>query len=304
MAIAAILVFIFGYNFLKGSDLFNPGQTFYAKYDHVGGLAPSASVSINGLAVGKVTDIKFDAKGGLIVTMSISTDLKFGKNSEAKIFSDGLLGGRSIAILPDYSTSGFATSGDTLNSLVEKEIMDAVSDHLIPIEEKVNASLSKLDTLMLGLNNILDVEGQENLKQTLRNLNETSGSFKSAAKQLNTLMSDNSERLDRTFANLDKTSENFAALSDSLAKIEIGAIVKNLKNTLGKFDGLITSIEAGEGSVGKLLKDDELYNNLNGASLQLEQLLEDMRLNPKRYVHFSIFGKKAKEYESTENTPE
>lgn len=304
MAIAAIVVFIFGYNYLKGSDLFNPGRTFYAKYEHVGGLAPSAPVSINGLDVGKVSSIKFDDNGGLVVTMSINTDLKFSKISTAKIFSGGLIGGRSIAILPDYSSNDYAKSGDTLKSEVEKEIMDAVSDRLIPIEEKVNATLTQLDTLMLGINSILDDEGQENLRQTLRNLNATSGSFKNAAAQLNTLMANNSEKLDRTFTNLDKTSENFASLSDSLAQIEISGIVSDLEDTMTKFNGVIAAIEAGEGSVGKLLKDDQLYNNLSGASLQLEQLLEDMKLNPKRYVHFSLFGKRPKQYESTENNPE
>ncbi|MEP2935392.1 MAG: MlaD family protein [Gilvibacter sp.] len=304
LAIAAIVLFIFGYNYLKGSDLFNPGRTFYAKYEHVGGLAPSAPVSINGLDVGKVSSINFDSRGDLIVTMSVSTDLKFSKISTAKIFSGGLIGGRSIAILPDYSTNDYAKSGDTLKSEVEKEIMDAVSDRLIPIEEKVNATLTQLDTLMLGINSILDDESQENLKQTIRNLNATSGSFKSTASQLNTLMSNNADNLDRTFSNLDKTAENFATLSDSLAKIEIGGIVSDLEDTMAKFNGIIAAMEAGEGSVGKLLKDDELYDNLSGASSQLEQLLEDMKLNPKRYVHFSLFGKRPKQYESTENNPE
>ena len=303
LAIFAILVLIFGYNYLKGSDLFNPGRTFYAKYQHVGGLAPSAPVSINGLVVGKVSDIKFDAKGGLIVALSVNTNLDFSKNSVAKIFSGGLIGGRSIAILPDLTQSDIAKSGDTLNSEIEKEIMDAMSDRLIPIEEKVNATLSQLDTLMLGINAVMNKETQENLRLTIKNLSATSSSFKSTAAQLNTLMANNSERLDRTFSNLDKTSENFASLSDSLAKIEISAIVSNLEETMAKFNGVISSIEAGEGSVGKLLKDDQLYDNLSGASLQLEQLLEDMKLNPKRYVHFSLFGKRPPQYEPTENNP-
>jgi phospholipid/cholesterol/gamma-HCH transport system substrate-binding protein len=117
-------------------------------------------------------------------------------------------------------------------------------------------------------------------------------------------MSNNSERLDRTFSNLDKTSENFATLSDSLAKLEIGTIVSNLEDTMTKFNAVISAIESGEGSVGKLLKDDKLYDNLSGASLQLEQLLEDMKLNPKRYVHFSLFGKRPPQYEPTKNNPE
>lgn len=304
LALVAILTFVLGYNYLKGSDLFNPGRTFYAKYDHVGGLAPSAPVSINGLDVGSVTAINFDNKGGLIVTFSVNNDLKFSKKSVAKIFSGGLIGGRSLAVIPDYSSNDFAKSGDTLVSEVEKEIMDAVSDRLIPIEEKVNHTLTELDTLLVSINSVLNEQTKENLRQTISNLNATTSSFKSTASELNTLMANNSDRLDRTFGNLDKTAANFASLSDSLAQVEISGIVNDLKDTTEKFNAIIASIEAGDGSVGKLLKDDQLYNNLSGASLQLEQLLEDMKLNPKRYVHFSLFGRRAKEYKPEDNNPE
>ena len=103
--------------------------------------------------------------------------------------------------------------------------------------------------------------------------------------------------MSNTFTNLDKTTENFARFSDSLAQIETGKMMKDLENTISKFNAIASQIESGEGSVGKLLKDEKLYGNLEGASKQLEQLLQDMKLNPKRYVHFSLFGKKGKEYD-------
>ena len=301
LAVVFLLLAIFGFNYLKGSNLLDNERVFYAKYPHVGGLAVSAPVSINGLDVGKVMDIQLQGKKGeLLVKFSISTDYQFSNRSVAKIFSGGLIGGRSLAILPDFSEAPPAKSGDTLNGELEKGMIDAVSDRLLPLEQKVNITLEQLDSLLIGFNNVLDKDGQQALSETLQKLNSTAGSFKSASAELNDMLADNRVKLDRTFTNLDKTAENVATLSDSLAKLEINAMVSSLQETIDNVNGIMLSIENGEGSVGKLLNDNELYDNLAGASGQLEQLLEDMKLNPKRYVHFSLFGKRAKQYETPE----
>ena len=115
------------------------------------------------------------------------------------------------------------------------------------------------------------------------------------------MLGENKEKLNRTFTNLDVTTENFASLSDSLSKIETGQMVEDLENVTSKLNSLVSRVENGEGSIGKLMKDEQLYNNLEGATRQLEQLLQDMKLNPKRYVHFSLFGKRAKEYTEPED---
>ena len=117
---------------------------------------------------------------------------------------------------------------------------------------------------------------------------------------MNSLISANKEKINTTFSNLETTSENFSKLSDSLAQIETGKMVKDLENVLNRFNSILDRIDNGEGSMGKLLKDEKLYDNLEGASKQLEQLLQDMKLNPKRYVHFSLFGKRPNEYNKPE----
>lgn len=299
LAIVFILLAIFGFNYLKGSNLLDNERVFYAKYPHVGGLEKSAPVSIHGLTVGKVLNISIDdPQGTLLVKFSITTDFEFSKNSMAKIYSGGLIGGRSLAIIPNLNEGPVAQSGDTLVGELEQGMIDAVSDRLVPIEEKVNLTLAELDSLLVGFNKIMDQESRLALKNAIQSLDDTANNFKNASSNLNALIANNQEKLDRTFTNIDKTAENFAVVSDSLAKLEIGAMVAELEQTIAKVNGIMTAIDNGEGSLGKLLKDDGLYNNLAGASGQLEQLLEDMKLNPKRYVHFSLFGRKNKEYEN------
>ena len=299
LAVVFLLLAFFGFNYLKGSNLLENERIFYATYPHVGGLAVSAPVSINGLDVGKVLDIELQGeKGELLVKFSVSTDFEFSNKSVAKIFSGGLIGGRSLASIPDFSDAPLAKSGDMLTGELEQGMMDAVSDRLLPIEQKVNFSLEQLDTILVGLNNVLDDAGQKALQETLQKLNATAGSFQSASAELNGLIKENRAKLDRTFANLDKTAENVAVLSDSLSKLEINAMVTSLQQTIDNVNDIMLAIENGEGSMGKLINDNELYDNLSGASGQLEQLLEDMKLNPKRYVHFSLFGKRSKQYEA------
>lgn len=298
LAIGAILLFIFGYNFLKGTNILESRRTFYVKYDNVEGLVISAPVTVNGHVVGKVQDIKFENDSdALVVEFTVEDKFEFATNSLVKIYSTGLIGGKSLAIIPEYSNEGIAKTGDTLRGEIDAGMLDAVGKALGPLEKKVQATLTSIDKLLLGLNDILDPETRENLRQAIANLNATMYSFKGASSKLDGLLANNSDKLDRTFTNLDDMSANLSQFSDSLAQLETGKLVNDLQAVITKFDAIAAGLENGEGSVGKLLKDDKLYNNLEGATRQLEQLLQDVKLNPKRYVNVSVFGKKQKEYE-------
>jgi len=302
LAIVAIFLFIYGYSFLKGSNLFDSTRTFYVTYQNVEGLETSAPVTINGLTVGKVQNIDFaDQKGELVVTFTIEKDFKFSKNSIVRIYSSSLIGGKQIAIIPDNESELIAKDGDTLKGEIEKGMLEAMTGGLKPLEQKVLTTLANLDSLVLNLNNVLDDATRENLRLSVANLNKTLTSFKGASQNLNSMIATNKEKINTTFSNLETTSENFSKLSDSLAQIETGKMVKDLENVLTRFNSILDGIEGGEGSMGKLLKDEKLYDNLEGASRQLEQLLQDMKLNPKRYVHFSLFGKRAKEFDKPED---
>ncbi len=303
LVIAGILLFIFGYNFLKNSSLFQDGRVFYVKYKNVAGLAISAPVTVNGLQVGKVESIDFIGEnGGLLVKFSVEKDFEFSKNSMVQIYSSGFIGGNNLGIIPDYTSKEMAKSKDTLRGEIQRGMIDGILDKFGPLETSLKSTLSKLDTVLGNLNDVMDEETKENLKSSISNLNSTMASFSGASRDMSSLLRDNKDKLNNTFANLDVTSENFARLSDSLAQLETGKMIKDLQGVLDKFNNIASDIESGEGSVGKLLKDEKLYDNLTGASKQLEQLLEDMKLNPKRYVHFSLFGKRPKPYEAQNDT--
>lgn len=305
LAIGAILLLIFGYSFLEGTNLLDKNREFFVKYDNVEGLAQAAPVTINGLTVGKVQDISFaNSKGGLVVKFTVEKDFDFSKNSIVRIYSTGLIGGKSLGIFPQYDAANIAKSGDTLRGDVEDGMLTAVTKALGPLEKKVNNTLATVDTLLLSINAIVDEETRQNLKEAIANLNTTLNSFAGVSKNLNTILSNNTGKLDNTFTNLDKTAGNLSRLTDSLSQLETGKLVTDLQNVVDKMNQIVEGVDNGEGSIGKLLKDDKLYQNLEGASRQLEQLLQDVKLNPKRYVHISVFGKKNKEYEPPANPDE
>ena len=302
LAIGAILLFIFGYSYLKGSNLLEKNRVFYVKYDNVEGLSKSAPVTINGLKVGKIQNIDFaNQSGGLVVEFTVANDFDFSKNSLVRIYSSGLIGGKSLGIYPEYNPNNLAKSGDTLKGEVEKGMLDAVTERLGPLEKKVNGTLANLDTLLISFNAIVDEDTRNNLQGAIASLRDASASFKGITENVDGLLGDNKEKLNRTFTNLDVTAENFAKLSDSLAQIETGQMVRDLEAVTSKLNKVVSRVDNGEGSIGKLLKDESLYNNLEGASRQLEELLQDLKLNPKRYVHFSLFGKKPKDYKEPED---
>ena len=227
----AIFLFIYGYSFLKGSNLFDSSRTFYVTYQNVEGLENSAPVTINGLTVGKVQTIDFvDAKGELLVTFMVEKDFQFSKNSIVRIYSSSLIGGKQIAIIPDNESKIIAKSGDTLQGEIEKGMLEAMSGGLKPLEQKVLITLANLDSLVLNLNNVLDEPTRENLRQSVSNLNQTLASFKSSSNNLNTLLESNKDKISSTISNLEVTSENFSKFSDSLASIETGKMVNDLEN--------------------------------------------------------------------------
>ncbi|MBC8756443.1 MCE family protein [Kordia sp. YSTF-M3] len=308
LVITALVLLYFGISYLMSRSILSTDRVFYAEYNNVGGLVPSTKVLINGYKVGKVQDIQLQPSGKSLVTLAINHDFQFSKNSLLQLQESGFLGGKNLAILLKQDGAEMAVSGDTLKTETQLGMVDAFKNQLLPLQGKVEHMIVSADSLITSVNLILDTESRNNIKNGIKELNATIANFKKASGTLNTMLDSNKEKLDNTFTNVDNLTANLSKVSDSLAKLEINKTMKQLQSTIEGFDNIIAGIENGEGSVGKLLKDEELYNNLTGASLQMEQLLEDMKLNPKRYVHFSLFGKKAKQYEKAkegeeENTP-
>ena len=297
LVIASILLFIWGYSFLKGRDLFTNYKTFFVEYKSVDGLATSAPVTLNGLVIGKVTSITIDEKTGvLLVQLQLKTDFPISRSSTASIYEPGFIGGKQIAIVPNFEDKTLAVDGQKLQGSVKLGLTDKVGDQLAPLQEKLEKLLGSTEKLISGLNNVLDQKGQQDLKLTLAELSKTIEQFHKASVSVNGLLDSNKTQINSTVANLNKLSGNFSKISDSLNKADLGKSVRNLNATLAKVDGIMTNLSSGKGSMGKLLNDEAFYQNIINSTKELELLLQDVRLYPTRYVNISVFGKKNKPY--------
>jgi phospholipid/cholesterol/gamma-HCH transport system substrate-binding protein len=303
LALFAILLLIYGYSFLKGSDLFSKERTFYVSYDNVAGLTVSAPVTINGYVVGKVKKIEFENDlGGLLVSFSVNKDFNFSKSSIVRIYSTSVIGGNALAIIPIISKDNIAVDGDVLKGEIEKGMLESLTSGIKPLENRIYTTLSGLDSLLSNFNSVLNEETKNNLKNAIGSLTNTMSSFEDTSSDLNTLLKENKPKLDSTFSYLEITTGNLATFSDSLNQIDINRMATHLETTLESFNSIMHKFDNGEGSIGKLINDENLYKNLEAASKELEELLRDLKENPKRYVHISVFGKKEKEYEPIDST--
>jgi len=304
VAIIIIAAFIWGYNFMKGQNLFNTSpRTYFAEFNNVQGLNTASAVTVNGMQVGKVVDITFNEnaskRGQLIVEFGVENDFKFSKNTIVKIYSASLMGGKSLAIVPSYEGEN-ALSGAFLKGEIESDIFASVGDILNPLQAKLESVIVNADSLLLGLNQTIDKDTRRNIRSTISNLNTTVSNFKKSSISLDELLSENKDKLGTSLANVEIATENFAKISDSLVNANLSQTITKLKSTISNFDNILAGIDRGEGSIGKLMKDEALYSNLENASKELEELLREMKENPKRFVHFSLFGKKEKEYNPNE----
>ena len=303
LVLSGILLFIFIFNYLKGENLLNSSRKITAIYDNVEGLIPSAEVTINGHKIGKVQDITFteDGSGKLEVLMLIDSNFKFSKNSTAELYESGLIGGKAIAIVPANDGAENVISGDVLRSEIKPGLTDLVNQRLTPLQQKIEKVMESTDVLLANINSVFDEKTKSNIRGSFSQLEQTIASFESTSNALNALLQDNKTSITTTLDNFSNISENLSEVSSNLAEADLKQTINGLQSTISNFDQLLKNIEKGEGSIGKIMKDEGLYNNLEGALGQMEALLEDMKLNPKRYVHFSLFGKKPKPYSTDDS---
>jgi len=299
LAVVSILLFIFGFNYLKGNNLLKSSRTFYAVYNNVEGLSKSSPVTINGLKVGSITEIEFlDNSGKLLVTMNINDDFDFSNNSTAKIYGGNLIGSKSLAIEPLYEQNNLAQSGDTLPGKIDPGLLELVNNRLTPLQSRVENVVTDIDTLLNSFNNILNLKTQNSIKQSFEKINNTLSSLNRTSAEVDKLISDNHDNINQSFKNINQTTQSLKQVSDSVAQIDIKKITKDLEKSVANIKAVTDKIEKGQGSLGKLVQDDQLYKNLEGATKEMEELLNDIKTNPKRYVHFSVFGKKNRPYKN------
>lgn len=291
------------YNFLKGKNLFAAGNTYYVKYDDVSGLSPSKPVSVNGLRVGRVDEIQI--KDGqtpiyFVVKISLERDIDFSKNTVAEIYEPGLMSGPEIRLLLDYEGPR-AENEDTLRALVRPSLTTMFSKELEPTKRKLDSLLVSVNSTMMSVDKLLDEENRQSMKNILKNLDATLISFNGTAQSLtrtsenaNALIIENKGQLKNTLASAEQTLDKFGTVADKFNNLELEKIIKNFEEASVNLNMVLNKINSGEGTLGAMMNDKQLYDNLTQTSKTLDELLADLKENPNRYVQFSIFGKKQK----------
>ena len=297
LVIASVVLFIWGYSFLKGKSLFDNYKTFYVTYTNVEGLVKSAPVTLNGLAIGKVNNITInESNGSIVVELQITSDFPISSTSAAVLYEPGFIGGKQIAIEPDFSNKTLAENGQELKGDLKLSLTASIQEKLVPLQAKFETVLVEVEQLLKGVNSVLDKKSQDNLKITLSELSKTMVEIHAASASVNSIITDNKSDLKGVITNFKKVSTDFSKISDSLNKANLGKTVKSFNTSLAKVDAILLDLDSGKGSAGKLLKDEALYSNLKSTTKEMELLLRDVRLFPTRYINVSVFGKKNKPY--------
>lgn len=304
MFILALAVFIWGYNFLKGMDVFTKEKVIYGVYDKVGGLVKSNPVSINGLKIGRVKDLYFEQNlsGNIIVEMAISSDFPIPRNSVAKIFSSDLMGSKAIEIILG-NAGEYINNGDTLFTGIEAGIKEEVNRQVQPLKRKAENLIISIDSMVTAIQSIFNENARENLISSFASIENTFSNLQHATYKIDTFLLTERNHLSKIIynievvtdglmenkANIDRTLQNLAVISDSLAAAEIPASFAKARQSLEELSDILAKVNNAEGSLGLLLNDKKLYDQLNETTLSLKALVDEIKANPKKFVKFSVF---------------
>ena len=298
LSLLTIFLLYFGINFLKGINVMNNGRVFYAYYDNVSGLTEGNSVTVKGYKIGTITKINFDLeKENLLkVTLHLENGINIPLNTIAKIMSTDLMGTKGISLsLGD--TSVMSVSGSELASSIESSLQDEVNAQILPLKNKTEQLIGSIDSVMTVITSVLNKDARESLTKSLVSLDRTFSTLSETMLVVDKIVNENEKNISTIMTNFTSISSNlnasneeikniisnFSSISDSLAKADI-------LSTLSSIDKITSKINNSEGSLGQLVNDKELYNNLKDASQELDELIADMKLHPERYLTFSILS--------------
>ncbi|MGD2003936.1 MAG: MlaD family protein [Flavobacteriales bacterium] len=307
--ILGFLVLYWGINFMKGEDIFSSQKKFYVVYDNTEGLLATRPVTINGYQVGQVNSIGFhpDQSGRLVVTLQVNNEFPITQGTVAKIYSASIMGEKSISLHTKKGTP-LALSGDTLFSDTERDLTQEVNMQLAPIKARTEELLGTLDTVIGLASGFLDQRTSDNFKSTIESIEKTFQSVQESASEISNYLSDNKENFDavsenfrllseelaRNSADITSTIQNVEAISDSLSSARLTETINNMESITARFDRLMAELETGEGAASKIIYDEEVYANLKQATDNLNRLLLDIKYNPNKYLHVSVFGSRTR----------
>ena len=299
LVVMSIVVLVWGINYLKGSNLFDNSRTFYAIYGNIGGLQEGSGVSVNGYKVGVVKRILLltDKNYSLLVEISIEKDIDIPSNSVSKIVNTDIMGSKGISlILGDSNTN--AQKGDTLYSDMDRSLKEEVNKQILPLKNKAEQLIGSIDSIVTVITSVLSKDARESLTKSLVSLDNTFTTMSQTMTKVSKIVDQNDERISSIIKNLEDNNDeitnilkNFSELSDDIAK-------SNIKTTLASLNEISKKISDSEGSLGMFINDKDLYLNLEKSSKELEALIKDIKLNPKRYIGFSFLGGKSKSYKN------
>lgn len=307
VTVIAIACFLYGFNFLKGKNLFSSQRKFYAVYYDIDGLVEANPLMINGYRVGMIGEIKLahDTTSRVIVTLVMDDEVQIPKNSIAKVISSDILGSKAVRIILGPGTV-YAEDGDTLESAQEDNLKQGVSKVIAPLQKKAEGLIASIDSVMVVVQQVFNESARANLAKSFESIKGAITSLETTAFRLDTLVITEKYKISSiltkinvlatTLANnsdkLGNVINNFSNISDSLAKSNLTSAINNADLALSQASNILTKIEKGEGTMGMLINNDSLYRKLDQSSADLDRLLKDLRINPERYVHISVFGRK------------
>tara|TARA_B100001121_G_scaffold136518_1_gene119629 strand:- start:1979 stop:2923 length:945 start_codon:yes stop_codon:yes gene_type:complete len=299
LALIGVMMSIFSYNYLKGINLFEKNRKFTVKYEKVDGLSASNPVTLNGFKIGKVQKINFNPKNTreLLVDIIIENDVLFPKTSLAELYETGLIGGKAIAIIPDYKNdSTIASDGDLLKGVIKPGLTELVNQILPQVQLQIEALIKNAEIVLGNINTLFDEETKQELRSSIQDFSNLTKNLSETSDEISNLIVNNSENLTNTISELSKASSNIRTISDSISEEEVLKITSNLNELVSNLNTITRSLKDSEGTAGQLINDKSIYKNLENATNELNILIEDIKLNPGRYINFSVFGKKNKEF--------
>jgi phospholipid/cholesterol/gamma-HCH transport system substrate-binding protein len=291
--LTTIFLFIFGFNFLKGSSILDKQKTVYAVYDEVDGLLVGANVMINGLSIGNVTDLNFLANSTkIVVTLKIKDKINFSSNSSATIYETGVLGGLAIAIEPIFQQGMIVKSGDTLNSNIRPGLTELINRQIEPLQRKLESTLTSVDSIFSGASYVLNNETQNDIKESLNSLTSAVKAINNSSLIIEKTLTEKNSQINNSIDNIESITANLSNVSKELNDFGLANVLSNLEKSVDGINLIVTNLNSNNSSLGKLISNDEVYNNLNLSIENLNLLINDIKTNPKKYVHFSVFGRK------------
>jgi len=288
MVIIAIFLLYFGINFLKGIDIFSPTRSYYSVYEKLDGLETSSPVFIKGYKVGQVDKIQYDfsQQKPFVVKISIEKNIRLPEGTKIELFDNGLMGGKALQLILNQSNDEhYFQPGDTIPSQISVGLMGQITNSLLPKIENIS---SHADSLLTSLRKLSE---SEKINNSLTSLEETSANLAHSSKQLKNIMNN---EIPVIIDNVNTLTTDFKAVSNNIKGIDFASTVGNIDQTINNLNLMSDKINNGEGTLGLLLTDKELYFNLANTTGSANNLLIDLKNNPKRYVHFSVFGSKTK----------